>query len=144
MGKLGSPAPKHGTTSRYRYGCRCPECRDAHAAYNQRYCTQGPVNEVSRPVKPVVKPEVPGEPGPVELATRAQLAGLSRAVVEPALAAGAVRLAQLLDSDRSPSAYPQAMKQLSAVLGELKKGSDLRKSGLASVRAMSVPDKAAG
>ena len=29
--------PRHGTRSRYSSGCRCPECRAAHAAEARRY-----------------------------------------------------------------------------------------------------------
>lgn len=31
------PAPGHGTSSRYHYGCRCGECREAHRVEAARY-----------------------------------------------------------------------------------------------------------
>jgi hypothetical protein len=44
-----TPTAEHGTTSRYRYGCRCSECRDAHSEASlrlkrdHRYGEDGPM-----------------------------------------------------------------------------------------------------
>lgn len=28
---------RHGTTTGYRYGCRCEECKEAHSAYSREW-----------------------------------------------------------------------------------------------------------
>jgi hypothetical protein len=87
-----------------------------------------------------------GERGPVELALAEQLAGLSAAAEQPALAQAALALARVLDGG-VPTPAANAARGLADILDRLRKGSDLRKSGLAAVRAMSKaqrPESAAG
>jgi hypothetical protein len=75
-------------------------------------------------------------PGRVETAVEAELAGLSAAEAQPGLAAIALCLGRVLDG-RVPTPKPGAAKVLVMVLDTLRKGSELRKPRLASVRAMS-------
>jgi hypothetical protein len=120
---------EHGSRSRYREGCRCAKCRAANAEYNRNYYIEG-----KKPSPGAVLPDT--GPGPVEVAARGQLEGLSRAQSEPAIAAAVLALARLLDSARTPSAHPAAARQMAVLLDGLAKGSDRRKSGLAAVREM--------
>ena len=129
---------EHGNRSRYREGCRCAKCKSAASAYSRRYYIEG-----KRP-DPGAVVAAPVGPGPVEVAVQVQLEGLSQAQTQPAIAAAVSALARLLDSDRTPSAHPAAARQMADLLERLCKGSDLRKSGLAAVRAMSRPGSAAG
>lgn len=67
-------------------------------------------------------------------------------VERPDLAATAVALARVLDGV-IPTPKPGAAKQLADIMDRLRKGSDLRKSGLMAVREMSKqarPGEAAG
>ena len=130
---------EHGTAGRYRQGCRCAKCKSAVSAYNREYY----IRKGKPPDLTVEQPKSAG-PGPVEIATEVQLAGLSGAAAQPALAAASLALARLLDSDRTPSAHPAAALRLADLMDRLAKGSDLRKSGLAAVRALSRPGSAAG
>lgn len=84
---------------------------------------------------------IDGEPGPgdVELAVALELAGLSAAVDQPALAAAAVAMGRLLDS-RAQSAKPSAARVLAPLLDDLHKASARdRRGGLSVVKAMTDP-----
>lgn len=39
--------PAHGTNSKYTDGCRCQDCRDAHASYGRRYRAEIPKGETN-------------------------------------------------------------------------------------------------
>jgi hypothetical protein len=75
-------AKRHGTRAKYLDGCRCDECRHAQALYQKRY-RERRANGITRPI---VVAELPSgnsqesvsfeTPGPVELDTAAELAGL--------------------------------------------------------------------
>jgi hypothetical protein len=86
-----------------------------------------------------VAPELqPAGPGPVELATQAELAGLSQAELQPGLAAVALALGRVMDHPRAQSSKPAAARQLVRVLDELHKGPQPRGSRLSLVKAMTA------
>lgn len=136
--KFGVMAARHGTRARYKAACRCDACRAAQASYQARYRDRV-VNGETRPRPSVVPPagmQVAG-PGDVELATVAELAGLSAAAEQPGLAAAAVAMAKVLDHPRALSPKPSAAKQLIAALDTLRMASARhRGGGLRAVRAM--------
>ena len=85
-------------------------------------------------------------PGPCEVALAVQLSELSAAVEQPALAQAALALARVLDGG-VPTPAANAARGLADILDRLRKGSDLRKSTLTRVRAMSAaarPGEATG
>lgn len=56
--RAGRPSTAdHGSTSRYRAGCRCPLCRAAHAAEKQQYAVQRNYG-VGSPMGPQVRRSV--------------------------------------------------------------------------------------
>jgi hypothetical protein len=127
-------AVRHGTRYGYKGGCRCDECRAAQAAYQARYrdrVLNGP------PVAPELQA---AGPGPVEVATRVELAGLSQAELQPGLAAIALCMGRVLDHPRAHSSKPAAAKQLADILDRLRQASlQGRPGALKLVRQMSDP-----
>lgn len=121
----------HGTQERYAGGCHCAECRRAHNIYQRQYRDN---KRMQTQASAKAAREAPA--GPVELALEEQLAGLSAAQEQPALAQAALALARVLDGG-VPTPAANAARGLADILDRLRKGSDLRKSRLASVRQMS-------
>jgi hypothetical protein len=132
-------AARHGTRYGYKRGCRCAECRAAQAAYQARYrdrLLNGP------PVAPELQA---AGPGPVEVATRVELAGLSQAELQPGLAAIALCMGRVLDHPRAHSSKPAAAKQLADILDRLRQASlQGRPGALKLVRQMSEKGKDSG
>jgi hypothetical protein len=134
-------ASEHGTRWRYEMGCRCDGCRGAQRDYQRRY-RERRANGETRPSS-VAQIQEPSSPGPVELATEVELAGLVAAESQPALAAAALAMARVLDHPRAHSSKPAAAKQLVMVLDVLHKGAARRpRGGLAAVRQMTGKDGA--
>jgi len=85
----------------------------------------------------------PSGPGDAESAVQLELAGLSAAAEQPAVAAAAVAMARLLDHPRVSSPKPSAARQLTRILDELRKASARdRRGGLRAVREMTGPNNA--
>jgi hypothetical protein len=125
-------AAKHGTRHRYNDGCRCDDCTAANAAYQQQYRERPVVVSLSAPVTPQTF-----EPGPVESAVEAELAGLAVAELRPGLVAVALALSRILDSSKAASAQPAAAKVLVSVMDALYRGSARgRRGNLTVVRTM--------
>jgi hypothetical protein len=145
-------AAKHGTLHRYRSeGCRCDDCKAASAAYQRDLRQRRAAGEPPQKRRPatVFSMNAPvaaesAEPGRVELGVEAEIAGLAQAVLRPGLAQAALELARVLDNPRALGQKAAASKALAELLGVLHKGTDVRKSRLASVRAMSKPQSATG
>jgi hypothetical protein len=145
------PTKTHGLR-RYKVdGCRCDECKAANAASQadlRRRRAAGEVVPQKRPAA-VVSLNAPvaaesAEPGPVELGVEAEIAGLAQTETRPGLAQAALELARVMDNPRALGQKAAASKALAEILGVLHKGTDVRKSRLASVRAMSKPQSATG
>jgi hypothetical protein len=120
---------EHGTPGTYARGCRCVDCTEAHRLRAIDYRTRKEESE----------PE-PTSPGPVELATQAELNGLAQ--TRPALAAIALAMARILDNPRAKSTQPPAAKVLVNVMDTLHKGAaQERRGGLAAVRTMTENSK---
>jgi hypothetical protein len=81
----------------------------------------------------------PTEPGRVEAAVEAEMAGLAQATARPGLVQTALALARIMDSQRAMSQQPAAAAKLADILDRLHKGADVRRSRLASVRQMTRP-----
>lgn len=129
----------HGTRQRYGAGCRCADCKEAQRLYQRRYLERK-ANGETRPQMPVTQlPEPKSASGAVEAAVEAELAGLTMAETRPALAATVLALARVLDNPRATSPHPAAAAKLVDILELLRKGSDQRKSRLASVKEMTRP-----
>ena len=135
-------AAKHGTAQGYRDGCRCDDCRlgmrEYHADLRRRKAAGEPVRG---PGKVVSLPSAaantrPAGPGPVEAAVLEEIEGLQLTSDRPGLAAMAVSLAQLMDDPMSKGKRPDAAAKLEQLLEKLHKGADVKKSRLATVRAM--------
>jgi hypothetical protein len=134
----GYMAAKHGTRHRYNDGCRCDDCTAANAAYQQQYRERPVVVPLSAPVTPQTF-----EPGPVEAAVEAEIAGLAEA--RPGLSQAALAMARVLDNPKAVSSQPPAAKVLATLLDKLHSASALgRRGGLARVRAMTSGDDTAG
>lgn len=123
----------HGTRRRYSVeGCRCDACREAQRIYcadpRERHANGEVVGRGA-----VVSLPVESGPGPVEVAVQAELAGLSTAELRPAIAAAALALARVLDG-RAVSSDPNAARQLTKLLDELRKPVPGRKGALKLVR----------
>jgi hypothetical protein len=130
---------RHGTRRSYKEGCRCDACRAAQAAYQARYRDRV-LHGLTRPTPsspPPIAP-LPATAGPCEVAVLAELAGLPAATEQPALAAAAVALGQVLDG-RPPAPKPGAAKVLVAVMDSLHKASARHGGGgLRAVRELSA------
>jgi hypothetical protein len=143
---------RHGTRRRYTDGCRCTDCRNANAAYQQGYRQRLVTGEdrhvyqmehLENPDQRQSAPIVPnGTPGPVESAVTAELAGYPLSAERPGLSAVAVRLAQLLDNAKAVATYPSAVRELRRVLDALSKGAQGRRGQLSAVRTMTKKDGA--
>lgn len=137
---------KHGTNTSYIAGCRCAQCKDAHATRARQYRlrkTNGEVIPQFRYDEPQESTPLPAEtpPGQVEKAVEAELSGL--AVSRPALAAIALAMARILDNPRAKSTQAPAAKVLVNVLEALHKSSaQERRGNLAVVKSMTAKDGA--
>jgi hypothetical protein len=78
----------------------------------------------------------PAETGPAEAAVVAELEGLGQALERPSLAQAALAMARLLDDPRRANQQPAAAAKLADLMDKLRKGGDVRRSRLASVRSM--------
>lgn len=128
---------RHGTRAGYaRHGCRCELCREAQQAYQREYRRR---KRVLQPVVLTVDNPDGAEPvaGPVVAAVQADIAGLGDlAAGYRALAAAAVAMARILDSDGNVPTMPAAAKQLASLLDTLRREAAPRRGRLASVQAM--------
>jgi hypothetical protein len=129
----------HGSLTEYRSGCRCPKCTAANREQKRRLRAakpDKPPNVVSLPttVQPAAAPK---EPGPNEVAVRAECEILPKAAERPAIVAAAISVAQRLDDPAHAAMVARNSKELRDLLSELK--GPKRKSGgrLATVSAMS-------
>lgn len=135
-------AGEHGTRYRYVQGCRCSECKRAHRLYaadlQKRHATGdvAPRVRVASAVFAGDSGELAAGPGRVEVAITQELEGLAQAAARPGLVETALAMARILDNPRSVSQQPAAAGKLADILDRLRKGSDQRKSRLASVRDM--------
>jgi hypothetical protein len=137
-------AARHGTRRGYGEGCRCDDCKDAQRLYQRRYRewkAYGETRPHSAPAAVAQLPPAelqPAGPGPVEAATKQEIAGLA-AQTRPGLVAIALAMARILDSSRAASAQPAAAKLLVTVLDTLHKGSAQGRRGkLAVVKSMTT------
>ena len=122
-------AAKHGTRMRYVHGCHCEDCTEANRIYFRQRRAGGPSKD-----SPIGEFSGPQNPGPVEAGVESEIAGLSEA--RPGLAQTALALARLMDDPKAKNQQPAAAAKLADILDKLRKGTDSRKSKLASVRAM--------
>lgn len=135
-------AAKHGTRRAYVAGCRCDDCKEANRVYQQEYQARRRSGETGRVPARVValssKQAAPAADGPgaVERGVSVEIEGLAQAEARPGLAETALALARILDNPRAISQQPAASKSLAEILDRLRRGADVRKSRLASVRAM--------
>jgi hypothetical protein len=118
---------QHGTHSRYVQGCRCADCTEAHRAYAALCAERKRDAEAGPP---------PAEMGRVEAAVVVELAGLEQAEARPGLAQLALALARDVDNPKALNQHAAASAKLADLLDKLRKGGDVRRSRLASVRAM--------
>jgi hypothetical protein len=117
-------AARHGSAS--RKVCRCDDYKEAHRIAARNY----------RRRKATLPPQT-SDPGPVELAVQAEVAGLKLAASRPALVAAAVALGQVLDSPVM-GAKASAAKVLALLLDKLHTAPVPGRGKLAVVRAMST------
>ena len=111
-------------------------CREAQQAYQREYRRR---KRVLQPVVLTVDNPDGAEPvaGPVVAAVQADIAGLGDlAAGYRALAAAAVAMARILDSDGNVPTMPAAAKQLASLLDTLRREAAPRRGRLASVQAM--------
>lgn len=126
----------------YRSGCRCAVCRSAETLRKRSYRARAGGKVVAMPTaaaiatgKTRVKPKAVGS---VEQAVLEETAPLPKSAEQPALVAGAIAMAHVLDNDSLVSMHPAAARQLQAVLQELHRGPKRKSNGrLAAVRMMS-------
>jgi hypothetical protein len=129
---MSDKAP-HGRT-RYRNGCRCDVCKQANKFYmrelraRHRGLTPVPADETT--------PTVADPAGPVVAAVQADIAALGDLTAYRSLAAAAVAMARILDSDGNVPTMPSAAKQLASLLEMLHRQATPRRSRLAVVQAM--------
>lgn len=122
-------AARHGTRQRYKEGCRCPECGAANTDYHRDLRERKMHGDVG-------SASAEHGTGAVEAAVHAEVADLAQATARPALVQAALALARVLDNPRATSAQPSAAAKLKDILDTLHKGADVKKSRLASVRAL--------
>jgi len=112
----------------YVRGCRCGRYKQTESDYQKtrRYRQR---EQVGDPVQ--------SEPGPVETAVEAELAGLAEA--RPGLAQVALALARIMDNPKAVSSQPPAAKVLIASLDKLhSSASQNRRGRLAVVKSMTT------
>jgi hypothetical protein len=128
---------EHGSRAGYaKHGCRCELCREAQQRYQREYRRR------KRLLQPVVLAPVAPEPvaaGPVVAAVEADIGGLGELRGYRALAAAAVAMARILDSDGHVPTMPAAAKQLASLLDTLHREAGPRRGRLAVVQEMSKP-----
>ncbi len=124
----------HGR-SRYRHhGCRCEVCVAANRVYmrdlraRKRGLTPVPVADMVA--------DLP-QSGPVVAAVRRDLDGLGDLTGWEYLAASAVAMARILDSDGNIPTWPAAAKQLMSVMDTLHREAAPKQGTLAAIQAMS-------
>jgi hypothetical protein len=119
-------AASHGTASRYAAGCRWDSCTKAHRLAARDY----------RRRKATLPPQ--SDAGPVELAFKAEVAGLTSAGSQPVLVAMAIAMAQNLDAPHAGHSKTAAGR-LADILDKLHSSSAPRPRGkLALVKAMTT------
>lgn len=131
---------EHGKRRTYAAGCRCVKCARANREYGIEYRRRRAERSGFASVSslPASEPEdvEPGGEGSVLAGVAREIEGLELAELRPGLAATALSLARVLDDPRATNQKPAASKALMEVLSALHKGSDVRRSRLASVRSM--------
>jgi hypothetical protein len=142
---------EHGTTTRYRDGCRCENCRAANrrkarrSYENRRAPETAPEPEVTDSakvlqMKPNQTPATGDGMGETEQAVRAEFSRRDPDNEHPVERALAIRLSQVLDNSRQMDKYSAASKELNALRTSLF-GERRRKSGgrLSKVSRMAGP-----
>lgn len=140
-------AAQHGTRTRYNTGCRCDACKQASRDYD-KIRRQRMLASKHAPATVTKLPTLTnadeGEPGRVEAAVIAEIAGLSTAESRPSLVEAARSMAKVLDSPLNISQHAACVGKLQEVMKELRKGADSRAGKLAAVRQMTRKTGAAG
>ncbi len=134
----------HGTGG-YRSGCRCEQCKNAEAARKRRNRADNARARTKGVVKLVTQqpaPQIPDEPGPVELGVRARIESMSNS--DPGNAAIAIRNAQLCDREDHSALVPQLSRAIGAAFDRMAGPRKKSKSGrLAIVQSYTGTTKAA-
>jgi hypothetical protein len=141
-----------GTVSCYRSGCRCANCRKAEAQRKRRNRAQSPKarlkiasTTVTAIPERTVSTAAPADAGigEVELGVRAQIERSAKAEAMPGVAAGAIKLAKLLDRDDHSLLAPQLYGKLDVALARLDGPAKKLKSRLVAVQSMTNVKRAA-
>jgi hypothetical protein len=134
-------ATAHGTRTRYTQGCRCDDCRSAHAAYQRDYRERRADGGAAPVVASVGADRPQPGPGPVESGVEAEISGLA-AEARPGLAQAALALARILDNPKAVNQQPAAAKVLATMLNQLHTAAARgRRGNLALVRSMTEKSK---
>ncbi len=122
----------------YAHGCRCAACCEANTEYSRwwRARKRGLEPAADLPESAVRAESPAAADGPVVAAVKAELLRLPAAESRTGLAAGAVRMAEVLD-DRRLSTTPSARRQLAAALATLRDAVPSSRGRLAAVTKMS-------
>jgi len=131
-------AGRHGTRLRYNEGCRCGDCTEANRVYFRRRREPKLLAPAAIDSLTAAGASQPSEPGPVESAVEAELAGLAED--RPGLAQVALALARIMDNPKAVSSQASAAKVLIASLDKLHSvGAQNRRGRLSVVRTMTEP-----
>jgi hypothetical protein len=131
-------AGRHGTRLRYNEGCRCGDCTEANRVYFRRRRESKLLAPAAIDSLTAAGASQPSEPGPVESAVEAELAGLAED--RPGLAQVALALARIMDNPKAVSSQASAAKVLIASLDKLHSvGAQNRRGRLSVVRTMTEP-----
>lgn len=143
----GRMSERHGRNG-YLRGCRCDVCRTGQREY---IAAQRARKRALRPVPalPAAEPETSQATstaaaetiGPVVAAVRAELATLGDLTGHQTLAAGAVAMARILDSNGNVPTWPAAVKQLASLMATLHKEGAPKRGRLAAVQQMSASSR---